>query len=156
MLNKSCKVLVLCAASICAMSACALKEGVEIGGMMRQGNKLVEKGKYPEAEQEYTEVIKLIDREQESKSLTVNVASVLKAHVFAKMGILYTKEKNYPQAESKFTDGLKLFEGSPKLSKIARRNMKECLQAYGDLLDAENHPDRAKVMHDRASATVTD
>ena len=76
-------------------------------------------------------------------------------HAFAKMGSLYTKEKKYPEAEVKFKDGLKLWQNIPKLSSIARRNMKECLQAYGDLLDAQGHPDKAKEMHDRASATVT-
>jgi tetratricopeptide (TPR) repeat protein len=151
MLSQSIKVLVLCVSVVCATCACEIQKGFEIGTKTGEGNGLLTKGKYPEAEQKYNEALQLIERDVERKDVTEKLAAVLKAHVLAKLGVLYTREKDYAQAESKFKESLKLFGQAPDLSVIARAHMKECLLAYAELLKAEGKADQATEMSNRAS-----
>jgi hypothetical protein len=126
------------------------KEESQIGKTAGEGNALLAKGKYPDAEAKYKEALALIPQHVAQNDLSDKAAAILQAHILTKMGILYTKNKDYSAADSQFEKATKLFDANPVDSPVARKHHAECLRAYAELLRAENRPDKAKEMDARA------
>jgi tetratricopeptide (TPR) repeat protein len=117
--------------------------GLQIGKTAGEGNALVAKGRYIDAEAKYKEALALIPQRVARNELTEKAAAILQAHVLTKMGILYTSKKEYSTAESKFEEAAKLFGANPVDSPVAHKHFIECLRAYAFLLRAMEQPDKA-------------
>ncbi len=148
----STRCLILSLLSMLAISGCsAFQEGADIGFKIGQGRGLMRTKKYAEADKDFDEALAKIDNDEADKSLPSDLANSFRAHVFTSKAMLYARQDKKEDATKNFEKAKTLFELQSRLTVMGKKNFKECLHAYADLLRSDDKKEDAARLEEQAT-----